>query len=144
MSIAGLEPLSADERLGVDLAKSEYGLIRQLVALRTAAGIKPAELARRLDVDKSVISRFESGGTNPTMATVNRYAEAIGAMITYEVEPHHVWHDKKRVRDLVERTLTLFVDDQSGLDVPAFSHQQVGAKRSHHSTEWTIEVAPAP
>jgi len=40
-----------------------------------------------MGVDRSVVTRFESGGTNPTMATINRYAEAVGAMIRYTVEP---------------------------------------------------------
>jgi transcriptional regulator with XRE-family HTH domain len=39
-----------------------------------------------MGVDRSVVTRFESGGTNPTMATINRYAEAVGAMIRYTVD----------------------------------------------------------
>lgn len=88
MSLTGA--LSASDRLGVDLARSENHLIRELIAARHRRGLKPAEVARRMGVDRSVVARFESGGTNPTMATVNRYAEAVGAMIRYTVEPNVV------------------------------------------------------
>jgi len=78
--------LSAADRLSVDLARSENHLIRELIAVRQRRGLKPAEVARKMGVDRSVVTRFESGGTNPTMATINRYAEAVGAMIRYTVE----------------------------------------------------------
>ncbi|ODR08089.1 hypothetical protein BHQ15_09735 [Mycolicibacillus koreensis] len=78
--------LSAADRLSVDLARSENQLIRELIAVRQRRGLKPAEVARKMGVDRSVVTRFESGATNPTMATVNRYAEAVGAMIRYTVE----------------------------------------------------------
>ncbi|MGV0734471.1 helix-turn-helix domain-containing protein [Mycolicibacter sinensis] len=78
--------LSAADRLSVDLARSENHLIRELIAVRQRRGLKPAEVARKMGVDRSVVTRFESGETNPTMATINRYAEAVGAKIRYTVE----------------------------------------------------------
>lgn len=78
--------LSAADRLSVDLARSENHLIRELIAARQRRGLKPAEVARKMGVDRSVVTRFESGGTNPTVATINRYAEAVGAMVRYTVE----------------------------------------------------------
>lgn len=85
MSNPDARGVTPEDRLGIDLARSELNLVRQLVQARERRGIKPAEVARRMGVDRSVITRFESGGTNPTMATINRYAEAVGVMITYEV-----------------------------------------------------------
>lgn len=81
-----MDGLSADDRLSIDLARSENHLIRELIVVRRKRGLKPAEVARKMGVDRSVVTRFESGGTNPTMATVNRYAEAVGAMIRYSVD----------------------------------------------------------
>ncbi|WP_405177853.1 helix-turn-helix domain-containing protein [Nocardia sp. NBC_01377] len=142
MNIPGLEPLSAAERLGVDLAKSEYELIRQLVARRSAAGIKPAELARRMGVDRSTISRFEAGGTNPTMATLNRYAEAIGAMITYDVQPYHVWQSKSQAGNAVLRSLTVVADNkQSGTgttDLPDDVHVRRGRSARRPSRTYVL------
>lgn len=77
--------ITAADRLGIDLARSENRLIRQLIDVRYKSGLRPADLARKMGVDRSVVTRFEAGGTNPTMATINRYAEAVGAMIHYNV-----------------------------------------------------------
>lgn len=84
--MGGEDELSVDDRLAIDLARSENHLIRELIAARHRRGLKPAEVARKMGVDRSVVTRFESGGTNPTMSTINRYAEAVGAMIRYTVE----------------------------------------------------------
>jgi transcriptional regulator with XRE-family HTH domain len=81
-----MDGLSPNDRLSIELARSENHLIRELIAVRHRCGLKPAEVARRMGVDRSAVTRFESGGTNPTMATINRYAEAVGAMIRYTVE----------------------------------------------------------
>ncbi|NLA35243.1 MAG: helix-turn-helix transcriptional regulator [Actinobacteria bacterium] len=81
---------SGDARLGIELARSENHLIRELITARQRRGLKPVDVARKMGVDRSAVTRFESGGTNPTMATINRYAEAVGAMIRYTVEPDAV------------------------------------------------------
>ncbi len=81
-----VDGVAAADRLSVDLARSENHLIRELIAVRERRGLKPAEVARAMGVDRSTVTRFESGGTNPTMATINRYAEAVGAMIRYTVD----------------------------------------------------------
>ncbi len=80
------DSVSAADRLSVGLARSENHLIRELIAVRQRRGLKLADVARKMGVDRSAVTRFESGGTNPTMATINRYAEAVGAMIRYTVE----------------------------------------------------------
>lgn len=102
--IPGLDDFTEAEMLGIQLAESELELIERLVAAREAKGWKPADLARELGVDRSTITRFESGGTNPTMATVNRYAEAVGAMISYTVLPWKVWQ-KETVSNRTDRLL---------------------------------------
>lgn len=83
-----MDGLSADDLHSVELARAENHLIRDLIAARRQRGLKPAEVARRMGVDRSVVTRFESGSTNPTMATINRYAEAVGAMIHYTVDQY--------------------------------------------------------
>lgn len=83
-----------DDRLAIDLARSENRLIRALITIRQSRGIKPVDLARKMGVDRSVVTRFETGGTNPTMGTINRYAEAVGAMIRYHVEERTTGHDE--------------------------------------------------
>ncbi len=83
-----MEDMSADDRHSVELARAENHLIRELVAARHECGLEPAEVARRMGVDRSVVARFESGGTNPTTATINRHAEAVGALVHYTVDQY--------------------------------------------------------
>lgn len=54
------------------------GLGRALAALRTAKGMRQREVAEALGVRKSSVSRLETAGVNPRMATLARYLGAIG------------------------------------------------------------------
>jgi len=54
--------------------------IRQLAATREAAGLSQSEVARRMGVLPSVVSRFEAG-SDPRHSTEDRYAAAIGGRV---------------------------------------------------------------
>jgi transcriptional regulator with XRE-family HTH domain len=69
------------DRLGLDIARQQTRLIRELKAVRVASGTSVAQVAAEMGVDQAVVYRFEKGGTNPTLATVRRYALAVGAML---------------------------------------------------------------
>lgn len=73
--------LTKRDRLGIDLARQQTKLIRELKAVRVSSGATVAETAATMGVDDAVVYRFEKGGTNPTLATVRRYALAVGAML---------------------------------------------------------------
>ncbi|WP_197487979.1 helix-turn-helix domain-containing protein, partial [Rhodococcus sp. LB1] len=80
-----MENASSEDRLGVDLARAQNQLVRELRARRAALNLSAGEVAARMEVDPSFVSRFERGGTNATFATIRRYAKAVDAMVTYEV-----------------------------------------------------------
>ncbi|MCJ0906098.1 helix-turn-helix transcriptional regulator [Rhodococcus sp. ARC_M6] len=69
------------ERLGVDLARQQTRLVRELKAVRVASGLTVADVAESMEVDEAMVYRFEKGSTNPTLATIRRYALAVGAML---------------------------------------------------------------
>lgn len=48
-----------------------------LKRLRIARGMSQAHLAAQLKVDKGYISRLETGGKNPTLATIANIAQAL-------------------------------------------------------------------
>jgi len=52
-----------------------FGL--QLKKIREARGLTAAELGRRTFIDKPHITRLEKGGTNPTLTTIIKLAEAL-------------------------------------------------------------------
>jgi ribosome-binding protein aMBF1 (putative translation factor) len=54
-------------------------LLPQLKAAREAQGLSLADLTERTGMDRSAISKLESGQrANPTIDTLVRYAEAVG------------------------------------------------------------------
>jgi hypothetical protein len=85
-----------DDDLAVDNSTSTYELITQLVIIRENRGMTIDQVAQRMGVNKSTISRFERGNTNPTMKTIRRYAEAVGAYlatVAVPVEGSGPWQD---------------------------------------------------
>lgn len=75
------------DRLATELAAEQANLIRELRAVRIARGLSVSATAAALGVDPAQVSRFETGATNPTMATTRRYAQAVGATLRLEAGP---------------------------------------------------------
>lgn len=65
-------------------ARERRAFIRQLAATREAAGLSQSEVARRMGVLPSVVSRFEAG-SDPRHSTEDRYAAAIGGRVLRSV-----------------------------------------------------------
>jgi ribosome-binding protein aMBF1 (putative translation factor) len=61
------------ERLG-----PRFAVIRELARLRGEQQISQAELARRMNVSPSVVSRMESGEHSPRLDTIAAAARALG------------------------------------------------------------------
>jgi transcriptional regulator with XRE-family HTH domain len=67
-----------------DLVKQ---VTRQLAELRRSLGVTQEALAERLDVPVQHVSRIESGAQNITLATLQRFAVALGVRVTVNFEP---------------------------------------------------------
>jgi len=66
-------------------AGPEFGL--RLRALREARGLSVEELARASGIERSAVFKLEGGrNPNPTVATLERYARALGGRIRIEFE----------------------------------------------------------
>jgi transcriptional regulator with XRE-family HTH domain len=62
-------------------------LVADLVAARRAAAMTQEEVAARRGTAKSVVSRLESGvRTRPTLSTIEKYADAVGALVEIRVQ----------------------------------------------------------
>lgn len=55
---------------------------------RIQLGLSQAELAERCGMKQPQISRFEGGGTVPTLPLLRRLAQALGADLTISLTPH--------------------------------------------------------
>ena len=64
----------------------EYETARELIAARTSAGMTQGEVAARMGTTQSVVARLESGRRAPSLRTVQRYAEAVGARAVVRIE----------------------------------------------------------
>ncbi len=65
-------------------------LLPQLKAAREAQGLSLADLTERTGMDRSALSKLESGQRpNPTVDTLVRYAEAVGKRLVVSLADSH-------------------------------------------------------
>lgn len=62
-------------------------IIKQLISLRKERGYSQRELAERSGIDASQLAKIERGYNSPSVATLTKIAEALGADIKV-VEKH--------------------------------------------------------
>lgn len=55
---------------------------QKIKIIRQQKGISQQELAAMINYEKSNMSRLESGGTNPTILTLDKIAKALGVEIS--------------------------------------------------------------
>ena len=62
--------------------EAEFALFDELVRARKEAGLTQAQVAERMGTKPSAVARLESGGGSkkhsPSVATLHRYAKAVG------------------------------------------------------------------
>jgi DNA-binding XRE family transcriptional regulator len=74
-------------RAEYDVLAGEFETARELITARTQAGLTQSDVAQRMGTTQSVIARLESGKRAPSMRTVQRYAQAVGARAVVRIEP---------------------------------------------------------
>lgn len=71
----------------LDRCGQANAVVAQLRESREALGVSLAEMEQRTGIRKSVLSRLEnSKAPNPTLATMQRYAEALGKRVAFSIE----------------------------------------------------------
>jgi len=69
----------------------EYELANQMLKARARAGLTQDAVAERMGTTKSAISRLESAGKHaPSLATLKRYASAVGCELKVKFVPQKV------------------------------------------------------
>jgi|Laugresbdmm110dd_1035094.scaffolds.fasta_scaffold09043_3 ribosome-binding protein aMBF1 (putative translation factor) len=66
-------------RQAYDEHAPEFELARELIAARTQAGLTQGDVAARMGTTQSVVARIESGRGTPSMRTVQRFTNDVGA-----------------------------------------------------------------
>ena len=72
-----------DVKAEYERLKTEFTFLDQILAARKAAGLTQAEIARRIGTTQSAVARLESssGKSLPSLATLHKYADAIGCRV---------------------------------------------------------------
>jgi len=64
----------------------EFEIASVIIAARTQAGLTQEELAQRMSIKQSQVTRWEGGEQNATIKTLMRIAEAIGTYLKISFE----------------------------------------------------------
>lgn len=72
-------------RLADHLVWEHHHLLRKLIAMREKHGLTQAQVALRMGVSQPTVAAFERYDSNPTLATIRRYALAVEARIHEDV-----------------------------------------------------------
>ncbi len=82
-------------REAYDALEVEYALAREMLSARSRAGLTQEAVAVRMGTTKSAVSRLESAGRHaPSVASLKKYAEAVGCKLKIELVPQR---PKRRV-----------------------------------------------
>lgn len=74
---------------GHDALALEFALASEMLAARSQAGLTQDAVAQRMGTTKSAISRLEAVGRHaPSLATLKRYAAAVGCELQVKLVPH--------------------------------------------------------
>ena len=73
-------------RLITDLHAPVFELARELIAARTKEDLTQGDVAALMGTTQSVVARIESGRGTPSMRTVQRFANAVGARAVVRME----------------------------------------------------------
>ena len=66
----------------------EYALAREMLSARSRAGLTQEAVATRMGTTKSAVSRLEAAGKHaPSMASLKKYANAVGCSLKIELVP---------------------------------------------------------
>lgn len=75
-------------REAYDALETEYALAHEMLTARTRAGLTQEAVADRMGTTKSAVSRLEGAGKHaPSMASLRKYAAAVGCILKIEFIP---------------------------------------------------------
>ena len=67
--------------------EEEFVLASAVIDARNRDGLTQQELARKMGTTQPVVARLESGGTRPSMRTLERLAKATGSRLLISFQP---------------------------------------------------------
>lgn len=77
---------SPSQRRAKELAKADYRLLIGLVRVRKERNLTQQDVADILGVTQPTVADFERQDADPKLSTIRRYAHAVGAIVTHQVD----------------------------------------------------------
>lgn len=78
-------------RKAYDALEEEFTLFDELFTARRRAGLTQAQVAERMETQTPAVARLEAGGGSkghsPSLATLRKYAEAVGCRLEIKLVP---------------------------------------------------------
>ncbi|MCD8250290.1 MAG: helix-turn-helix domain-containing protein [Lachnospiraceae bacterium] len=74
-------------RAEYDALELEFSFMQAMIDARRETGITQKQLAEKTGISQSDISKFESGGGNPSIKTLRRLAAGLGMRVKIEFQP---------------------------------------------------------
>ena len=73
----------AEVKTEFEAQRDDYALLDEFLKARAAQGLTQAQVAQKIGTTQSAVARMESGGGkhSPSLATLSRYAEALGCKL---------------------------------------------------------------
>lgn len=102
-SIFESNPDDPRDRLADYVIESDDALFRDLVQFRIMRKMSQEDVAERMGIDKSNVSRLESGVRDVQLSTLRRYAMAIDAVVRHDVIAFETIDNGKKARAHAER-----------------------------------------
>jgi transcriptional regulator with XRE-family HTH domain len=89
-----------DVRRVYDGLAQEFELLDEILRARAAAGLTQAEVAARIGTTQSAVARLESaiGRHSPSIATLERYASALGYRLQVRLVKQKVSTTRRRAK----------------------------------------------
>lgn len=74
---------NAEVKAEFEALSDEYALLDEFLKARAAQGLTQAQVAEKIGTTQSAVARMESGSGkhSPSLATLSRYAEALGCKL---------------------------------------------------------------
>ncbi len=88
----------ARQILANDLINQTQDLVVDLIELRKAKGLTQEDVANAIGVTRTAVTAFERYDGDPKISTIVRYAMAVGARISINVEDGRTWAEQSRTR----------------------------------------------
>lgn len=74
-------------RAEYEALEPEFAIVQAMIDARKRTGLTQRELAERTGIAQSDISKFETGGGNPSLRTLQRLAAGMGTVLRIEFLP---------------------------------------------------------